>query len=206
MNVCLYCGTDTHNPKFCSKSHAALHNNKQRPPRTEDSKNKTSASVKISKPPYTKVSNCEQCKRWFEGRRKTCSKVCHSKLMSVKQSHRLKTDTSYRSKLGTSVSSFMEQSFATWVNQMFPSLVCIPQYAIKNEKGTGHYYLDFYFPMLNLAIELDGNQHMLAENKAHDMIRDEYLLSRGIRVVRISAREYKLQSRIDEVVSMLTNY
>ncbi len=35
MNICLNCGIDTNNPKFCSKSCAAVYNNKKFPKRTK---------------------------------------------------------------------------------------------------------------------------------------------------------------------------
>ena len=33
MNNCLHCGTETANPKYCSRSHAAIHTNQQAPKR-----------------------------------------------------------------------------------------------------------------------------------------------------------------------------
>lgn len=33
MNNCLHCGTSTANPKYCSRSHAAIHTNQQAPKR-----------------------------------------------------------------------------------------------------------------------------------------------------------------------------
>ena len=52
------------------------------------------------------------------------------------------------------------------------------QYCIEN------YILDFYIPSAKLAIEIDGRQHKLAENREDDRIRDEFLNSLGITVVR----------------------
>ena len=55
------------------------------------------------------------------------------------------------------------------------------QYPIEAEKSW--YILDFYLPKYNLAVEIDGKSH---ENKQkYDKLRDKYLLSKGIKTVRI---------------------
>ncbi|MDD2893698.1 MAG: endonuclease domain-containing protein, partial [Halothiobacillaceae bacterium] len=46
----------------------------------------------------------------------------------------------------------------------------------------GSYILDFYCAEHVLAIELDGGQH--SEQQAYDAKRDQYLSSRGLRVLR----------------------
>lgn len=48
----------------------------------------------------------------------------------------------------------------------------------------GPYILDFYCPTLKMAVELDGGQHNLEENRAYDAARSEYLLVQGIEVLR----------------------
>ena len=55
---------------------------------------------------------------------------------------------------------------------------------VKRQKNIENYILDFYIPSAKLAIEIDGQQHKLAENREDDRIRDEYLNSLGITVVR----------------------
>ena len=55
---------------------------------------------------------------------------------------------------------------------------------VKRQKNIGNYILDFYIPSAKLAIEIDGRQHKLAENREDDRIRDEFLNSLGITVVR----------------------
>jgi len=52
------------------------------------------------------------------------------------------------------------------------------------------YYLDFFFPEINLNIEIDGKQH--EKNKEKDAERDEVLKRvKGIDVVRIKWKDYK---------------
>jgi very-short-patch-repair endonuclease len=55
---------------------------------------------------------------------------------------------------------------------------------VKRQKNIENYILDFYIPSAKLAIEIDGRQHKLAENRKDDRIRDEFLNSLGIAVVR----------------------
>ena len=55
---------------------------------------------------------------------------------------------------------------------------------VKRQKIIDNYILDFYIPSAKLAIEIDGRQHKLAENREDDRIRDEFLNSLGITVVR----------------------
>ena len=55
---------------------------------------------------------------------------------------------------------------------------------VKRQKNIENYILDFYIPSAKLAIEIDGRQHKLVENREDDRIRDEFLNSLGITVVR----------------------
>lgn len=48
----------------------------------------------------------------------------------------------------------------------------------------GPYILDFYCPAMKLAVEIDGGQHLDAENREYDEARSEYLQTQGIDVIR----------------------
>jgi very-short-patch-repair endonuclease len=64
------------------------------------------------------------------------------------------------------------------------------------------YYVDFLFEDLNLIIELDGKQH--EKTKEKDTIRDEFLKRvYNLNIVRITHKEYKTKSRIDEIKRLL---
>lgn len=67
----------------------------------------------------------------------------------------------------------------------------------RRQYSVGSYILDFYCPSEKLAIELDGAHHFTPEGLENDRIRDEYLNSLGIRVLRI---ENKLVFEIQEQV------
>ena len=106
MNTCKNCQKSlTPFNKFCSKSCAAIFNNKHKKPRTEESKLKTSITLKegmangsIPKPPiskkkylfpYTKLHgtyNCHHCTKTFwrtQYEQKTCSISCRDHICSV---------------------------------------------------------------------------------------------------------------------------
>jgi very-short-patch-repair endonuclease len=54
--------------------------------------------------------------------------------------------------------------------------------SFRRQHPAGNYILDFYCPALCLAIELDGGQH--AESASKDRQRDEWLVQRGVTVLR----------------------
>jgi very-short-patch-repair endonuclease len=52
----------------------------------------------------------------------------------------------------------------------------------RRQHPAGRYILDFYCPVLCLAIELDGGQH--AQTGTRDRMRDEWLRRQGVTVLR----------------------
>ena len=53
----------------------------------------------------------------------------------------------------------------------------------------GPYILDFYCVKVRLVIELDGSQHYTSEGRKKDAIRDAYLRSDGLEVLRFTNYE-----------------
>jgi hypothetical protein len=51
------------------------------------------------------------------------------------------------------------------------------------------YFLDFYFPHLNLDLEIDGEQHEQEKRKIHDEERTKFLENHGFIVYRIKWKE-----------------
>ncbi|MGN6269578.1 MAG: endonuclease domain-containing protein [Sphingomonas sp.] len=51
------------------------------------------------------------------------------------------------------------------------------------------YAVDFYCPAARMAVEVDGEVHSISGAPERDARRDSYLRSRGIKVVRIPARD-----------------
>ena len=53
------------------------------------------------------------------------------------------------------------------------------------QKIIGHYIVDFYAKSLGLVIEIDGESHN--EKETYDLKRENYFISLGLRVYRMSA-------------------
>src|SRR5262249_32805645 len=61
----------------------------------------------------------------------------------------------------------------------------LDRYAFRRRQHpVGPYVLDFYCPMLRLAIELDGGQHGELSNILRDQRRTAWLTERGVRMLR----------------------
>ena len=59
-------------------------------------------------------------------------------------------------------------------------------YVFYRQKPVGDYIVDFYCPKAKLVIEIDGSHHLVGETIEYDRIRDDYLSSLGLRVMRFS--------------------
>ena len=59
-------------------------------------------------------------------------------------------------------------------------------YQFYRQKPVGDYIVDFYCPRAKLVIEVDGGQHFSDEMTKYDRIRDEYMSSLGLRVLRFT--------------------
>ena len=59
----------------------------------------------------------------------------------------------------------------------------------RHQKVIGRYIVDFFCADAKLVIELDGSQHYSADGRQADALRDDYLKSRGLTVVRYSNLE-----------------
>lgn len=97
--------------------------------------------------------------------------------------------------------SYLEKSFEEW----------LIKHGIVNFETEKHfrrhecmksYFCDFFFPSLNLVIELDGSQHK--NTIIVDRERDEYIrLTYGVEVIRVTEKEYRTKSRLDEIKKLL---
>ncbi len=65
-------------------------------------------------------------------------------------------------------------------------------YRFHRQRIIGNYIVDFYCPRAKLVIEVDGGQHYEKNGKIKDKIRDKYLKSIGLRVLRFSDCEVLL--------------
>ena len=62
---------------------------------------------------------------------------------------------------------------------------------VNRQKIIGNYIVDFYCAKAKIVIELDGSQHYFEQGSKNDSIRDEYLNSLGIEVLRYSNLDIK---------------
>jgi len=61
-------------------------------------------------------------------------------------------------------------------------------YQFYRQKLIGDYIVDFFCPKAKLVIEIDGSHHLVGETIEYDRIRDDYLSSFGLRVLRFANR------------------
>ena len=59
----------------------------------------------------------------------------------------------------------------------------------RRQHSIGNYILDFYCPAERLAVELDGEHHFTPAGQARDQVRNAYLNSLNIRVLRFENDE-----------------
>ncbi len=57
------------------------------------------------------------------------------------------------------------------------------------QKPVGDYIADFYCPKAKLVIEVDGGQHSKNENVEYDRIREKYMESLGLRILRFTNKD-----------------
>jgi very-short-patch-repair endonuclease len=70
------------------------------------------------------------------------------------------------------------------------------------QKPIGVYIADFYCPRAKLVIEVDGGQHFKDDNIEYDRLRNEYLASLGLRVLRFTNTEVlgNIEGVVDKVL------
>jgi very-short-patch-repair endonuclease len=72
----------------------------------------------------------------------------------------------------------------------------------RNKKS---FFGDFYFPKLNLLIELDGSQHNTEEAMIYDIERDQHIKNcYQTQIIRISQKEYKDKSKLELIKTLLS--
>jgi very-short-patch-repair endonuclease len=57
-------------------------------------------------------------------------------------------------------------------------------YKFRRQHPIGIYYLDFFCEEAELNIELDGSQHGFPDQRKHDLEREKFLASHGIKTLR----------------------
>lgn len=99
--------------------------------------------------------------------------------------------------------SYPEKVFLSYLEESGIS----DNFLIEREKSVFPYFIDFAFVDLKIAIEIDGSQHLEEKRKKSDEKKDKLLLSKGWRVLRITAKQVLENKRetIDQVNSFIGN-
>lgn len=69
------------------------------------------------------------------------------------------------------------------------------------QKPLLEYIVDFYCPAAKLVVEVDGSQHLAADDAEYDRIRSARLLCLGVMVVRFDNRQVLLET--ESVVAVI---
>jgi very-short-patch-repair endonuclease len=73
----------------------------------------------------------------------------------------------------------------------------------RRQHPIGPFVLDFYCDSAKLAVEVDGFAHVTADRPQRDARRDDWLAARGVRTLRIDARD--VRDELDGVVGLIVN-
>lgn len=195
-NKCKQCGKETNNEFFCGNSCAATFNNLLKPKRIKKPKNNAN-----KKRPTFKARPCIICQTIHQKSGKTCSDNCKNQYLSDKMKQRIHSGTFDPNKnRGRGRKSYLEKSFEEWLTEK--NILFIMEKPFKRLDVTKTYFADFYFPHLNLVIELDGSQHL--KTVEYDTDRDAYINKvYGCTILRVSHKEYKNKSKIVEISKLL---
>ena len=73
----------------------------------------------------------------------------------------------------------------------------------RRQHPIGPFVLDFYAPARKLAVEIDGAAHDHPTNAARDLVRDDWLNSKDIHVLRFNAVDVLVPSRRNDVLETI---
>ena len=65
----------------------------------------------------------------------------------------------------------------------------INNHKFRRQYSVGRYVIDFYCPVLKLAVEVDGGYHLAEGEPEYDEQRQRYIESYGIKFLRFSDKE-----------------
>jgi very-short-patch-repair endonuclease len=93
---------------------------------------------------------------------------------------------------------------ALWLRLRNKQLLGIQFY---RQKPIGEHIVDFFAPRAKLVVEVDGSQHMAGDHVQKDRIRDSYLASLGLKVLRFNSREVLTESDavVEAIYRMITD-
>ncbi len=74
-------------------------------------------------------------------------------------------------------------------------------FMFSRQKPIGEYIADFYCHKANIVVEVDGGQHFSNESIEYDNIRNEFMESMGIKVLRFTNNE--VTENIEGVIAII---
>ena len=82
-------------------------------------------------------------------------------------------------------------------------------FRFKRQHPISQYIADFYCHKLNLVIEIDGSRHQTEEIKNNDQVRDEFLQTLDLKIIRFTNDEVgkngdSIVKKLKEVIESLT--
>lgn len=79
---------------------------------------------------------------------------------------------------------------------------------VHRQKTIGNYIVDFYVAEAKMVIELDGSQHFEPKGMQEDLVRDTYLKSLGLSILRYSNADINLRfgSVCEDIWNRLQNF
>lgn len=204
---------------FCSRSCAAIFNNKLRD-RTNwsmslESKEKIKNKLKEywDKNPFIpSTKKCTVCGKEFLpqklnsghfSKRTTCSDECQKKLKSLnglKVYQKCVEDGTFRGWQSRNIISYPEKF---WIKVLKNNNI-----SFEREKHVGKYFLDFVISINNklIDLEIDGKQHKYQDRQISDQIRDQFLSENGYIVYRIPWNEINSNKGKDMMKNKINNF
>ena len=89
----------------------------------------------------------------------------------------------------TAISQMLRRNMTKEERHLWYDFLKSQTVVFKRQKVIGRYIVDIFCADAMLVIELDGSQHYSADGRQADALRDDYLKSRGLTVVRYSNLE-----------------
>jgi len=77
-------------------------------------------------------------------------------------------------------------------------------FKFRRQHPVGPYVLDFFCPAARLDVEIDSYAHCIDDRPARDANRDRWLLSQGIRTLRVPAHE--VMKSVDGVLGTIREH
>ena len=99
----------------------------------------------------------------------------------------------------TAISKVLRKNMTKEENHLWHDFLKKLSKTVNRQKVIGPYVVDFYCAEARLVIELDGSQHHTKEGSQEDFLRDAFLQSLGITVVRYSNLD--IREKFEEVCS-----